>query len=90
VSAPIAKPPSQKPKQPAMRCPMCDMIPTGVIVRANGVAYCVACFKCANNSCGINLKQIGYFAVQGKLYCEKCAKRVAAPPGNMVATAVYR
>ncbi|XP_012944395.1 PDZ and LIM domain protein 3 isoform X2 [Aplysia californica] len=89
VSAPAAKPPSQRPQQPSMRCPACDMLATGVIVKANGVPYHVACFKCAG--CSMNLKQKGFFVVEGKLYCETCAKRRAQPPGSdMVAVPVYR
>nr|KAI8766381.1 PDZ and LIM domain protein 3-like [Biomphalaria glabrata] len=89
VSAPIAKPASEKPQQPSMRCGGCDMLATGVIVKANGVPYHVACFKCT--SCSMNLKQKGFFVVDGKLYCETHAKRQAQPPGpDMVAVPVYR
>lgn len=90
VSAPVAKPPGQqKPQQPSMRCAGCDMLATGVIVKANGVPYHVGCFKC--ESCGMNLKQKGYFVVEGKLYCETHARRKAQPPGpDMVAVPVYR
>ena len=28
ISAPVAKPPSEKPKQPTMRCPECDLLAT--------------------------------------------------------------
>ncbi|GFO38243.1 PDZ and LIM domain protein 1 [Plakobranchus ocellatus] len=89
VSAPVAKPPSEKPQQPSMRCGGCDMLATGVIVKASGVPYHVACFKCT--SCSMNLKQKGFFVVEGKLYCETHAKRHAKPPGpDMVAVATYR
>ncbi|XP_076458709.1 PDZ and LIM domain protein 3-like isoform X2 [Babylonia areolata] len=90
VSAPVAKPPGQqKPQQPSMRCGACDMLATGVIVKANGVPFHMGCFKC--ESCGMNLKQKGYFVVEGKLYCETHARRKAQPPGpNMVAVPTYR
>ncbi|XP_041362635.1 PDZ and LIM domain protein 3-like isoform X2 [Gigantopelta aegis] len=90
VQPPAAKPPGQqKPQQPSMRCGGCDMLATGVIVRAKGTPYHVECFKCA--SCGMNLKQKGYFVIEDKLFCEIHAKRMAqAPDSNMVATAVYR
>ncbi|XP_025114384.1 PDZ and LIM domain protein 3-like isoform X1 [Pomacea canaliculata] len=90
VSAPAAKPPGQqKPQQQSMRCGGCDMLATGVIVKANGVPYHVSCFKC--ESCGMNLKQKGYFVVDGKLFCETHARRKAQPPGaDMVAVSVYR
>ncbi|CAL1528977.1 unnamed protein product [Lymnaea stagnalis] len=89
VSAPVSRPPSEKPQQQSMRCGGCDMLATGVIVKANGVPYHVACFKCT--SCSMNLKQKGFFVVEGKLYCETHAKRHAQPPGpDMVAVPVYR
>lgn len=90
VAAPAAKPPGQqKPQQPSMRCGGCDMLATGVIVKANGIPYHVSCFKC--ESCGMNLKQKGYFVVEGKLYCETHARRKAQPPGpDLVAVPVYR
>lgn len=89
VSAPVAKPPSERPQQPSMRCGGCDNLATGVIVKASGVPYHVACFKCA--SCSMNLKQKGFFRVDGQLYCETHAKRHAKPPGSdMVAIATYR
>ncbi|XP_050391381.1 PDZ and LIM domain protein 3 isoform X1 [Patella vulgata] len=90
VSAPAAKPPGQqKPQQPSMRCGGCDMLATGVIVKAKGIPYHVDCFKCT--SCGMNLKQKGYFVVEDKLYCETHARRMAQAPGNdMVAVPVYR
>ncbi|ESO87182.1 hypothetical protein LOTGIDRAFT_183623 [Lottia gigantea] len=90
VSAPTAKPAGQqKPQQPSMRCGGCDMLATGVIVKAKGNPYHVACFKCA--SCSMNLKQKGYFVVDDKLYCETHARRMAQAPGNdMVAVPVYR
>ncbi|KAK3792650.1 hypothetical protein RRG08_032287 [Elysia crispata] len=89
VSAPVAKPPSERPQQQSMRCGSCDMLATGVIVKASGVPYHVACFKCA--SCSMNLKQKGFFVVEGKLYCETHARRYAKPPGpDMMAMATYR
>ncbi|XP_071105875.1 PDZ and LIM domain protein 3-like isoform X2 [Haliotis cracherodii] len=90
VKAPTALPASQKkPQQPSMRCGGCDMLATGVIVKANGVPYHVGCFKCA--ACGMNLKQKGYFVVEEKLYCETHARQRAQAPGpDMVSVPVYR
>lgn len=90
VMAPAPKPPGQQKPQPqSMRCAACDMLATGVIVKANGVPFHVSCFKC--ESCGMNLKQKGYFVVEGKLYCETHARRKVQPPGpNMVAVPTYR
>ncbi|XP_076444074.1 PDZ and LIM domain protein 3-like isoform X3 [Babylonia areolata] len=90
VVAPVGKPlGEQKPQQPSMRCGGCNMLATGVIVKANGVPYHVSCFRC--ESCGMNLKQKGYFVVEDKLYCETHARQKSQPPGpDMVAVPVYR
>uniref|UniRef100_A0A0B6Z7E5 PDZ and LIM domain protein Zasp n=1 Tax=Arion vulgaris TaxID=1028688 RepID=A0A0B6Z7E5_9EUPU len=89
VNAPVTKPQSDKPEQSSMTCGGCNMLATGVIVKANGVPYHVDCFKCS--SCSVNLKQKGFFVVDDKLYCETDAKLQARPPEqNMDAVAVYR
>lgn len=90
VRAPDAVDPSQsKPAQENMHCGDCNMLVTGVFVRVKGVPYHPQCFKCT--SCGVNLKQKGYFVVDGRLYCEVHAKQIAQPPGpNMKAVPVYR
>lgn len=90
VRAPDAVAPSQsKPAQENMHCGDCNMLVTGVFVRVKGVPYHPQCFKCT--SCGVNLKQKGYFVVDGRLYCEVHAKQIAQPPGpNMKAVPVYR
>lgn len=72
-----------------MRCGGCDMLVTGVFVRAGNKPYHPGCFKCT--TCGIGLKQKGYIVVEGKMYCETHARRHAKPPGpDMVAVPVYR
>ncbi|XP_061175633.1 PDZ and LIM domain protein Zasp-like [Saccostrea echinata] len=84
---PVTPSPS-KPHQENMHCGDCNMLVTGVFVRVKGVPYHPQCFKCT--SCGVNLKQKGYFVVDGRLYCEVHAKQVAQPPGpNMKAVPVY-
>lgn len=90
MRAPDAVDPSQsKPAQENMHCGDCNMLVTGVFVRVKGVPYHPQCFKCT--SCGVNLKQKGYFVVDGRLYCEVHAKQIAQPPGpNMKAVPVYR
>ncbi|XP_048757668.1 PDZ and LIM domain protein 1-like isoform X1 [Ostrea edulis] len=90
VRAPDPVEPSQsKPPQETMHCGDCNMLVTGVFVRVKGVPYHPQCFKCV--SCGVNLKQKGYFVVDGRLYCEVHAKQVAQPPApNMKAVPVYR
>lgn len=85
---PVTPSPS-KPHQENMHCGDCNMLVTGVFVRVKGVPYHPQCFKCT--SCGVNLKQKGYFVVDGRLYCEVHAKQVAQPPGpNMKAVPVYQ
>lgn len=72
-----------------MRCGGCDMLVTGVFVKAGNKPYHPGCFKCT--TCGIGLKQKGYFVIEGKMYCETHARRHAQPPGpDMVAVPVYR
>jgi hypothetical protein len=72
VHAPVAKPKSDEPEQQSMTCGGCNMLATGIIVRANNVPYHSTCFKCT--SCSVNLKQKGFFVVNDKLYCETHAK----------------
>lgn len=90
VRAPTTKPGSQQaPKQESMYCGGCGNMVSGVFVRIKGTPYHPQCFKCA--SCGLNLKQKGYFVVEGALYCEVHAKQKAEPPGpNMKAVPTYR
>ncbi|GAB1607270.1 PDZ and LIM domain protein 3-like isoform X1 [Argonauta hians] len=72
-----------------MRCGGCDMLVTGVFVKAKDVPYHPGCFKCT--TCSVGLKQKGYFVIDSKLYCETHARRHAQPPGpDMVAVPVYR
>ncbi|XP_029639599.1 PDZ and LIM domain protein 3 isoform X2 [Octopus sinensis] len=72
-----------------MRCGGCDMLVTGVFVKAKDVPYHPGCFKCT--TCSVGLKQKGYFVMDSKLYCETHARRHAQPPGpDMVAVPVYR
>lgn len=91
VSAP--KPgsaPAAPPKQESMHCNGCGNMVTGVFVRVKGLPYHEKCFTCFN--CGLHLKQKGYFMIDGNLYCEVHARRVAEPPGDnyRAAGAVYR
>ncbi|KAK3091607.1 hypothetical protein FSP39_021136 [Pinctada imbricata] len=61
----------------------------GCICEGKGVPYMPQCFTC--DACGINLKQKGYFVVDGQLLCEIHAKQRAQPPGpNMKAVSAYR
>ncbi|BFZ17619.1 hypothetical protein BsWGS_20657 [Bradybaena similaris] len=72
VTAPATKPKSDLSQQSSMTCKGCNTLATGVIVTANDIPYHAACFKCT--SCSVNLKQKGFFVVEGSLYCETHAK----------------
>lgn len=92
VAPPTAKPPGQTSSvsQQSMHCNECGNLVTGVFVRVKGMPYHEKCFKCKN--CGLYLKQKGYFMIDGGLYCEIHARRVAEAPGDNYrpAGAVYR
>lgn len=53
----------------------------GVFVRIKEKNLHVECFKCA--TCGTSLKNVGYYNINNKLYCDVHAKMVARqnPPG---------
>jgi LIM domain. len=53
----------------------------GVFVRIKDKNLHVECFKCA--TCGTSLKNVGYYNINNKLYCDVHAKMVARqnPPG---------
>lgn len=91
VSAPKFDPSQQQsPRQETMHCAKCGNMVSGVFVKIKGNPYHQQCFTCT--SCGVNLKQKGYFVVEGSLYCEIHAKqRIEAPGPNMrMADVVYR
>jgi hypothetical protein len=90
VSAPVAKPPSERPPPTQlMTCKACGSLCTGVFIRIKGAPLHPECFKCVK--CGVHLKNIGYFEVEGKFYCETHAKQVAKPPApGMMAVPTYQ
>lgn len=47
---------------------------SGVFVRIKDKSLHVECFKCA--TCGSSLKNVGYFNINNKLYCDIHAKLV--------------
>lgn len=60
---------------------------SGVFVRIKEKNLHVECFKCA--TCGSSLKNVGYYNINNKLYCDIHAKMVArqqAPPGMVPVT----
>ncbi|GBO03922.1 PDZ and LIM domain protein Zasp [Araneus ventricosus] len=83
VSAPITKPPSQtgdKPLAPNC-CPECGKTIVGVFVRIKDKSLHPECFKCS--TCGSSLKNVGYFNVNDKLYCDAHAKLAAKIAATM-------
>ncbi|KAL1455239.1 hypothetical protein WDU94_009348 [Cyamophila willieti] len=62
-------------------CADCERLIVGVFVRIKEKNLHVECFKCA--TCGTSLKNVGYYNINNKLYCDVHAKLVARqnPPG---------
>ncbi|GFR12919.1 PDZ and LIM domain protein Zasp, partial [Trichonephila clavata] len=83
VSAPITKPPSQTGDKPAALncCPECGKTIIGVFVRIKDKSLHPECFKCS--TCGTSLKNVGYFNVNDKLYCDAHAKLAAKIAASM-------
>ena len=50
------------------------MYTRGVFVRINNKSMHAECFRCA--TCGTSLKNIGYFNINEKLYCDIHAQQV--------------
>ncbi|XP_031779310.1 PDZ and LIM domain protein Zasp isoform X2 [Nasonia vitripennis] len=88
----------QQQQQPATRnaaprpdgvviCSNCDSAIVGVFVRIKEKNLHVECFKCS--TCGTSLKNVGYYNINNKLYCDIHAKLVArqnAPAGMVPVT----
>lgn len=79
VAAPENKPPSTTPSMAGVGgqniCSECERLIVGVFVRIKDKNLHVECFKCA--TCGSSLKNIGYYSINNKLYCDIHAKLVA-------------
>ncbi|XP_029344309.1 PDZ and LIM domain protein Zasp isoform X2 [Acyrthosiphon pisum] len=58
-----------------IECSDCRNDVIGVFVRIKDKSLHVECFKCA--TCGSSLKNVGYFNINNKLYCDIHAKMVA-------------
>ncbi|XP_065567801.1 PDZ and LIM domain protein Zasp-like isoform X3 [Artemia franciscana] len=76
------EPPKTKPKDDdpinvpdLTKCGDCDKIIVGIFVKIKGKNLHVECFKCA--TCGTSLKNIGYYDIGGKLYCDMHARQAA-------------
>ncbi|XP_044752672.1 PDZ and LIM domain protein Zasp isoform X8 [Coccinella septempunctata] len=66
-------------------CTFCDRVIVGVFVRIKDKNLHVECFKCS--TCGTSLKNVGYYNINNKLYCDihaKLAARNNAPAPNLV------
>ncbi|PSN28981.1 PDZ and LIM domain protein Zasp, partial [Blattella germanica] len=73
-AAPSSHLPTNVPSVPP-KCSDCDKSIVGVFVRIKDKNLHVECFKCA--TCGTSLKNVGYYNINNKLYCDIHAKLVA-------------
>ncbi|CAM4613356.1 unnamed protein product [Leuciscus chuanchicus] len=88
VKAPVSKP--QAATSSLQKLPLCDKCGTGIVgtvVKARDKYRHPACFVCSD--CGVNLKQRGYFFVEGQLYCEAHARMRMTPPEGHDLVTVY-
>ncbi|KAL7403859.1 hypothetical protein ABVT39_006001 [Epinephelus coioides] len=78
------KAPTTKPTAPTgnlQKLPVCDKCGNGIVgtvVKARDKYRHPGCFVCSD--CDVNLKQKGYFFVEGQLYCETHARARMRPP----------
>ncbi|XP_023231380.1 PDZ and LIM domain protein Zasp-like isoform X2 [Centruroides sculpturatus] len=77
VEAPVTKPPSEKPPEQLNpnQCVECGKVIIGVFVRIKDKPLHPECFRCS--TCGTSLKNIGYYNVNDKLYCDIHAKQAS-------------
>lgn len=59
----------------------------GAVVKARDKYRHPECFVCAD--CNLNLKQKGYFFVEGELYCETHARARTRPPEGYDTVTLY-
>ncbi|KAG9272601.1 PDZ and LIM domain protein 3b isoform X1 [Astyanax mexicanus] len=88
VKAPVTKP--QASSRSLQKLPLCDKCGNGIVgtvVKARDKFRHPACFVCSD--CGMNLKQKGYFFVEGQLYCETHARIRTRPPEGHDLVTVY-
>ncbi|XP_069487620.1 PDZ and LIM domain protein 3 isoform X3 [Ambystoma mexicanum] len=74
----------------AQKVPLCDKCGNGIVgpvVKARDKYRHPECFVCAD--CNLNLKQKGYFFVEGQMYCEAHARARMRPPEGYDAVTVY-
>ncbi|XP_006276108.2 PREDICTED: PDZ and LIM domain protein 3 isoform X3 [Crocodylus porosus] len=88
VKAPVTKIPTGTGS--VQKVPLCDRCGNGIVgtvVKARDKYRHPECFVCSD--CNINLKQKGYFFVEGQLYCETHARARMRPPEGYEAVTVY-
>ncbi|XP_076147950.1 PDZ and LIM domain protein 3b isoform X4 [Alosa pseudoharengus] len=88
VRAPVTKP--SQTASTLSKLPLCDKCGQGIVgtvVKARDKFRHPACFVCSD--CDINLKQKGYFFVEGQLYCEMHARVRTAPVDGHDLIAVF-
>ncbi|KAL7885800.1 hypothetical protein AOLI_G00060950 [Acnodon oligacanthus] len=88
VKAPVTKP--QTASGSLQKLPLCDKCGNGIVgtvVKARDKFRHPACFVCSD--CGMNLKQKGYFFVEGQMYCETHARIRMRPPEGHDLVTVY-
>ncbi|XP_072402451.1 PDZ and LIM domain protein Zasp isoform X1 [Diabrotica undecimpunctata] len=67
--------PKPTPPEGATICTDCERVIVGVFVRIKDKNLHVECFKCS--TCGSSLKNVGYYNINNKLYCDVHAKSAA-------------
>ncbi|XP_062991704.1 PDZ and LIM domain protein 3 isoform X3 [Elgaria multicarinata webbii] len=88
VRAPVTK--AAAPGGSVPKVPLCDKCGNGIVgpvVKARDKHRHPECFVCSD--CNLNLKQKGYFFVEGQLYCETHARARMRPPEGYEAVTVY-
>ncbi|KAM9043543.1 PDZ and LIM domain protein 3 isoform 2-T2 [Megaptera novaeangliae] len=74
----------------SQKMPLCDKCGSGIVgavVKARDKHRHPECFVCAD--CNLNLKQKGYFFVEGELYCEIHARARMRPPEGYDTVTLY-
>lgn len=88
VKAPVTK--VGAPVGGVQKLPLCDKCGNGIVgtvVKARDKYRHPECFVCSD--CNMNLKQKGYFFVEGQLYCENHARARMRPPEGCETVTVY-